>query len=208
MACGNEIDEGETGETYDALLIVPMTYGYVDAGVDNKNVKHHTIEDFTFTFQLAASYPVGVGCVINIKWDSANFVPSVVVLNNKQYISALQESTSELNFTVKNKIDAGQDIRISFQDTYVLTEVSATEGEALKDFITSVNVIGNWVVYGGQTGNGADEGQVYRCESLNDIEGGENCGLVKREDVLVTVENRVNTNKVNSVKVSPNNIRV
>lgn len=56
----------------------------------------------------------------------------------------------------------------------------------------SVNVIGNWVVYGGQTDNGANEGHVYRCENLGDTEGLENCGDIKRENVLVTIEDKIN----------------
>lgn len=70
-----------------------------------------------------------------------------------------------------------------------------------------MNTIGNWVVYGGQTGNGDSEGHVYRCDNLGDTDGNENCGDITRQNVKVTIEDKINENTVNKVNISPNNLR-
>lgn len=83
MCCGNSGTEGETGETYFALMVEPMKIGYVDLSVEKREVKENAIEDLTFTFSLSDNYPIGKNCIVNIKWLNSIWIPSVIILNNK-----------------------------------------------------------------------------------------------------------------------------
>lgn len=76
MSCGNIGDEGESGETYNTLLIVPKHTGFDDGAVDNNEVNEKQVLDITFSFDLAATYPIGDDCTIEIKWDNDIFNPS------------------------------------------------------------------------------------------------------------------------------------
>lgn len=176
MFCGNMGDDGESGETYDALHIVPMWTGYDSGSLNNKNTKQKTIQDFAFTFKLDDNYPIGEACVVSVEWLSSSFIPSVILLDKNQYIADLDEGISAVNFTVAEHIPTTRDLKITFKDTYVNAEVSSDSDSVVKDFLSKVNVIGNWVLYGGQTGNGDSEGHVYRCEGLDAEDGTENCG--------------------------------
>lgn len=73
MACGNDGDEGESGETWDPLLIVPVKEGFETGSVDPDTINEKEIEDFTFNFRLDSKYPVGPYCSVKIDINTGNF---------------------------------------------------------------------------------------------------------------------------------------
>lgn len=62
MACGNTGDEGESGATYNTLMIVDNYVGFDAASVDEESVNEKQILDFSFYFDLHSTYPLGIGC--------------------------------------------------------------------------------------------------------------------------------------------------
>jgi hypothetical protein len=207
MGCGNTLtlDEGESGETYDPLLIVPAKEGFESGSVSPDTVSETEIEDFTFTFRLDSKYPVGKRNTVKIVWNTLNFLVDTLTLNG--VTCTVSDGTGTC--MPGKDINAGSDLVFKFDNVYVDAEVGQNLNEAYFDFVKEVTIKGDWSTYG--IGNGtlsksdSYNGYVYYCKSLDSDTS--KCDNVERTNVRVTIEKDSNKHKINSVFTSPNNLR-
>lgn len=202
MACGNDGDEGESGQTWDPLLIVPAKEGFESGSVDPDTIDEKEIEDFTFNFRLDAKYPVGPYCEVTIKINTGNFLVDTLYLNGKKCTMSGSTGTCKPG----QYISAGSDLVFKFANVYVDADVNsdATVTSEYFNFVTDVYVNGDWRVHG-LTKTDTWNGYVYYCTDLDS--SGEDCDSVTNENVRVKVNKDTNSHKINKVFVSPNNLR-
>lgn len=206
MACGNNGDEGESGETYDSLLIEEVQAGFSQGSVDNNLVEQNTIEDFSFTFRLEDDYPIGPYCLITVEWKSANFQVDTLTMNGVNCTVGSDTATCLPGTTIRG----GADLRFDFTNVYVISTVSSSDTTVtteVVDFLSDIFVLGDWVSYGSASSSSSQSswnGYVYYCKKLD---GNEDCGSVQQENVQITVERATNLLKINKVRTSPNNLR-
>jgi hypothetical protein len=116
MACGNEGDEGEAAKTWNSLMIAPYLTGYDSGSWKETSVNERTIKDFSATFTLDESYPLGAGCKIDLAWENGNFLPSWVEVDGSTCVVPTT-STSSVTCTLSKAVTSS--LVISFKDTLV-----------------------------------------------------------------------------------------
>jgi hypothetical protein len=116
MACGNEGDEGEGAKTWDSLMVTAYATGYDAGSWKETSVTEKSVKDFSATFTLDVTYPLGTGCLIDISWTNSNFLPSYVQIDGN---IVLYPSTSTSSYSYTLTSDIPSSLLIEFKDTFV-----------------------------------------------------------------------------------------
>lgn len=193
MACGNEGDEGESAKTWNSLMIAPYLTGYDTGTWKDTSVTELTIEDFSATFTLDETYPLGAGCKVEIDWVNGNMLPSWVEVDGTECV---RPGTGTSSVTCTLAKDVTSSLEIAFKDALVAKTVAegAENNQETAYFFSKAHAYGTWDT----------TKKVYHCRNLNQ---GSDCGSVDSADFLVTVKGQTSRFlSVELIEVYPNNL--